>query len=82
MPRASRKKDTIDPATTYVCWHAGSALLESGEEVTFTYGQRLRGDSRLVQAAPGSSSAMATRCRPTGTRDRRDARGRDPAARL
>ena len=49
MPRAAKKKNDIDPAGTYVCWQSGAALVD-GEEYTFVAGERLRGDSPLVQA--------------------------------
>ena len=49
MPRASKRKPDIDPAGTYVCWMSGAAVVD-GEELSFYAGQRLRGDSPLVQA--------------------------------
>jgi hypothetical protein len=49
MPRAAKKKSEIDPAGTYVCWQSGAALVD-GEEFSFHQGERLRGDSPLVQA--------------------------------
>ena len=68
MPRAAKKKNDIDPAGTYVCWQSGAALVD-GEEYTFVAGERLRGDSPLVQATAQSSVlSTATRSRPTGTR--------------
>ena len=48
MPRAAKTKK-IDPDGTYVCWQSGVALVD-GEEFSFHAGERLRGDSPLVQA--------------------------------
>ena len=53
MPRGAKKKNDIDPAGTYVCWQSGAALVD-GEEYTFVAGERLRGDSPLVQATAQS----------------------------
>jgi hypothetical protein len=49
MPRAAKQKSEIDPSGTYVCWQSGVALVD-GEEFSFHAGERLRGDSPLVQA--------------------------------
>jgi hypothetical protein len=78
MPRAAKKKSEIDPAGTYVCWQSGAALVD-GEVFTFHAGERLSGDSPLVQATylwtttascattGGRSASFAARGRPVNS---------------
>src|SRR5262245_38237839 len=51
VPIATRRIK-IDKDAAYLCWQSGSAMLPSGEEISFRAGLRLRGDSPAVQAFP------------------------------
>jgi hypothetical protein len=56
MPRAAKTK--IDPSQVHVCWMSGAAVVNC-EDVRFTEGERLRGDSPAVRACGQFSSWTA-----------------------